>query len=236
MHEINTELAVKYLVEELSLKNEAELAEKLQMTKNALSMLKKRNSLGTLIEKVLTNIDANVSMDRLVYGYSSNCFRAQTLAIENQKEDELATILENFIDSQTIMIKLKTKIQRIKGQTFFEKLSNVVSGDGERMLVLLYSFLLHLEKTNLQAGTKDLDVKFHELLAQYEFSKLNTLKYGVWIKDKDLHALIDWAKDDLDTISMSEMIMTLPETKKFIKSQLYKIDKLTIELVEKYFS
>ena len=114
MHEINTELAVKYLVEELNLKNEAELAEKLQMTKNALSMLKKRNSLGTLIEKVLTNIDANVSMDRLVYGYSSNCFRAQTLAIENQKEDELATILENFIDSQTIMIKLKTKIQRIK--------------------------------------------------------------------------------------------------------------------------
>ena len=122
MHEINTELAVKYLVEELNLKNEAELAEKLQMTKNALSMLKKRNSLGTLIEKVLTNIDANVSMDRLVYGYSSNCFRAQTLAIENQKEDELATILENFIDSQTIMIKLRTKIQRIKGQNFFEKL------------------------------------------------------------------------------------------------------------------
>ena len=76
MHEINTELAVKYLVEELNLKNEAELAEKLQMTKDALSMLKKRNSLGTLIEKVLTNIDANVSMDRLIYGYSSNCFRA----------------------------------------------------------------------------------------------------------------------------------------------------------------
>ena len=104
------------------------------------------------------------------------------------------------------------------------------------MLILLYSFVLHLEKTNLQAGTNDLDIKFHELLAQYEFSKLNTLKYGTWVQDKDIYTLIDWAKNELDTISMSEIIMTLPEIKKFIKSQLYKIDKLTIELVEKYFS
>ena len=236
MHEINTELAVKYLVEELNLKNEAELAEKLQMSKNALSMLKKRNSLGTLIEKVLTHIDGHVSLDCIVYGYNSNCFRAQAFAIKNQKEDELEKILENFIDSQTIMIKLRTKIQRIKGQNFFEKLSNGVSGNGERMLILLYSFVLHLEKTNLQAGTNDLDIKFHELLAQYEFSKLNTLKYGTWVQDKDIYTLIDWAKNELDTISMSEIIMTLPEIKKFIKSQLYKIDKLTIELVEKYFS
>ena len=236
MHEINTELAIKYLVEELNLKNETELAEKLQMTKNALSMLKKRNSMGTLIEKVLTHIDSKVSIDMLVYGYSSYCFRAQTFAIKNKKEEELKNILEKFIDNQTIMIELKTKIQRIKGQSLLEKFSNLVSGDGERMLVLLYSFLLHLEKTNLQVGTKDLNVKFHELLEKYEFSKLNTLKYGIWIKDKDLHALISWAKEELDSISINEIIMTLPETKQFIKNQLYKIDKMTIELVEKYFS
>lgn len=67
---INTDLAIKYLVEELNLKNEAELAEKLKINKNALSMLKKRNSLGTLIEKVLTNIDNQVSLDKIVYGYN----------------------------------------------------------------------------------------------------------------------------------------------------------------------
>ena len=97
-------------------------------------------------------------------------------------------------------------------------------------------YIAALEKTNLQVGTNDLDIKFHELLAQYEFSKLNTLKYGTWVQDKDISTLIDWAKNELDTISMSEIIMTLPEIKNFIKSQLYKIDKLTIELVEKYFS
>lgn len=236
MHQINTELAVKYLVDELQLKNEAELAEKLQITRSSLSMLKKRNSLGTLIEKVLNHIDTKISMDRLIYGYTTNCFRAQTLAIKNQKEAELASVLENFIDEQTIMIKLKTKIQRIKGQTFFEKLSNVVNGKGERMLVLFYSFLLHLEKTNLSSNKKGLEVNFHKLLSEYKFSKLNTLKYGILIKDKDLEALVNWAKDELDDASLSEMILTLPETKEIIKSQLYKIDKITIDLVEKYFT
>lgn len=236
MNEINTELAIKNLIEELNLKNDTELAEKLKITKNALSMLKKRNSLGTLIEKILTNIDTKVSLDKLVYGYNSNCFLAQTLAIENKSETELSDILKNFIDSQSIMLNLKTKIQRIKGQTFFDKLSNIISGNGERMLVLLYSFLLHLEKTNITVGTNDLDIKFHELLMKYEFSKLNTLKYGTWVQDKDMTSLIEWAKIELDTISMNEIILALPEIKKFIKSQLYKIDKVTIELVEKFFS
>lgn len=236
MNEINTELAIKNLIEELNLKNDTELAEKLKITKNALSMLKKRNSLGTLIEKTLTNIDTKVSLDKLVYGYNSNCFLAQTLAIENKSETELSDILKNFIDSQSIMLNLKTKIQRIKGQTFFDKLSNIISGNGERMLVLLYSFLLHLEKTNITVGTNDLDIKFHELLMKYEFSKLNTLKYGTWVQDKDMTSLIEWAKIELDTISMNEIILALPEIKKFIKSQLYKIDKVTIELVEKFFS
>jgi hypothetical protein len=111
-----------------------------------------------------------------------------------------------------------------------------MSGNGERMLVLLYSFLLHLEKTNILVGTNDLDIKFHELLIKYEFSKLNTLKYGTWVQDKDMTSLIEWAKIELDTISMNEIILALPEIKKFIKSQLYKIDKVTVELVEKFFS
>ncbi|MFK5937618.1 MAG: hypothetical protein QM497_04385, partial [Sulfurimonas sp.] len=77
---------------------------------------------------------------------------------------------------------------------------------------------------------------FYQLLEQYEFSKLNTLKYGTWVKDKDLIALIEWSKNELDTISISEILMSLPEIKKYVKSQLHKIDKLTIQLVENYFS
>lgn len=60
----------------------------------------------------------DISLDCIVYGYKHNCFRAQAFAIKNQKEDELERILENFIDSQAIMIKLRSKIQRIKGKNF----------------------------------------------------------------------------------------------------------------------
>lgn len=154
----------------------------------------------------------------------------------NYGDKELTEIIDNYILNKSILTTLKEKIQRIKGQTFFEKLSNLMSGNGERMLVLLYSFLLHLEKTNILVGTNDLDIKFHELLIKYEFSKLNTLKYGTWVQDKDMTSLIEWAKIELDTISMNEIILALPEIKKFIKSQLYKIDKVTVELVEKFFS
>ena len=83
MHEINTELAIKYLVEELNLKNEAELAEKLQITKNALSMLKKRNSLGTLIEKLIEK-EIVISFDQLVYEVEYDLKGLMKLKIQNE--------------------------------------------------------------------------------------------------------------------------------------------------------
>ena len=71
--------------------------------------LKKRNSLGTLIEKVLTNIDNQVSLDKIVYGYNSKCFQAQCLATKNNKESELNNILENFINFQILKSVLNYK-------------------------------------------------------------------------------------------------------------------------------
>ena len=235
MHEINTELAIKYLLEELNLKNESELAEKLQITKNALSMLKKRNSLGTLIEKVLINIDSKVSMDRLVYGYSSNCFRAQTLAIENQKEDELVTILENFINSQTIMIKLKTKIQRIKNLEFLEKLRDLANGDSERMLILFYAILLDLEKNKLLITNDNLSIKFSEIIDRHDFSYFDTLKFGIISTKKDFSNLKNWIEKELDSISIIEILSSLPTLKELIKNELGPINKRAISAVEKLF-
>ena len=235
MHEINTELAIKYLLEELNLKNESELAEKLQITKNALSMLKKRNSLGTLIEKVLINIDSKVSMDRLVYGYSSNCFRAQTLAIKNQKEDELVTILENFINSQTIMIKLKTKIQRIKNLEFLEKLRDLANGDSERMLILFYAILLDLEKNKLLITNDNLSIKFSEIIDKHDFSYFDTLKFGIISTKKDFSNLKNWIEKELDSISIIEILSSLPTLKELIKNELGPINKRAISAVEKLF-
>lgn len=235
MHEINTELAIKYLIEELNLKNETELAEKLQMSKNALSMLKKRNSLGTLIEKVLSNIDAKISMDRLVYGYSSNCFKAQILAIGNKKEGELATILENFINSQTIMIKLKTKIQRIKNLEFLEKLRDLANGDSERMLILFYAILLDIEKNNLLITNDNLNIKLSKIIDSHDFSYFDTLKFGIICTKKDFSNLKSWIEKELDNISIIEILSSLPTLKELIKNELGPINKRAISAVERLF-
>ena len=133
------------------------------------------------------------------------------------------------------MTTIKEKIERLKGQTFFEKLSNIMSGDGERMLVLLYSFFLHLEKSDIKISTENLNLKFYELLENYEFNPKETLKFGVLVRKTDLDKLITWAKSDLDSVSIIEIISSLPELKKYVKDQLYKIDSYAISIVEKDF-
>ena len=110
-----------------------------------------------------------------------------------------------------------------------------MSGDGERMLVLLYSFFLHLEKSDIKISTENLNLKFYELLENYEFNPKETLKFGVLVRRTDLDKLITWAKSDLDSVSIIEIISSLPELKKYAKDQLYKIDSYAISIVEKYF-
>ena len=150
-------------------------------------------------------------------------------------DEKLTEIIENYLLGKNILTILKEKIQRIKGQTFFEKLSNVVSGDGERMLVLLYSFFLHLEKSDMKISTENLNLKFYELLENYEFNPKETLKFCVLVRRTDLDKLIIWAKSDLDSVSIIEIISSLPELKKYVKDQLCKIDSYAISIVEKYF-
>ena len=62
---------IENILKQLNLKNEVELAEKLGITKNALSMLKRRKSLGTLIEKLIEK-ELIVSFDQMIYGVEYN--------------------------------------------------------------------------------------------------------------------------------------------------------------------
>lgn len=234
MHEINTELAIKYLLEELNLKNESELAEKLQISKNALSMLKKRNSLGTLIEKVLTHIDTKVSIDMLVYGYNSNSFKAQTLAIENQSENEFQKILEKFTNEELIIKKIKNKIQRIKGLNFLEKLKELINFDAGRFLILFYGILLDIEKNQLTLTSDNLNIKFSEIINNHNFSYFEALKFGVILKKKDFEELKDWVKNELDNVSIIEIISCLPDLKKLLKDEISLFNKPAITIVEKF--
>lgn len=74
---------VENILKQLNLKNEVELAEKLGITKNALSMLKKRNSLGTLIEKLIEK-EIVISFDQLVYEVEYDLKGLMKLKIQNE--------------------------------------------------------------------------------------------------------------------------------------------------------
>lgn len=74
---------VENILKQLNLKNEVELAEKLGITKNALSMLKKRKSLGTLIEKLIEK-EIVISFDQLVYEVEYDLKGLMKLKIQNE--------------------------------------------------------------------------------------------------------------------------------------------------------
>ena len=74
---------IENILKQLNLKNEVELAEKLGITKNALSMLKKRKSLGTLIEKLIEK-KLIVSFDQMVYGVDYDLKGLIELKIQNE--------------------------------------------------------------------------------------------------------------------------------------------------------
>ncbi|MBP6715160.1 MAG: hypothetical protein KA157_14580 [Aliarcobacter sp.] len=226
---INTDLAIKYLVEELNLKNEAELAEKLKINKNALSMLKKRNSLGTLIEKVLTNIDNQVSLDKIVYGYNSKCFQAQCLATKNNKEEELNNILENFINTQSILFKIKSLIEKLKGQTFFEKIVEEFSGKGEKMIKFLYYFVVYIEKTQQKFDFLDIKNSFISELKKFELSK-NAKFASFELKNVDKDRLIVWIINELDNASILEIISNTTELKYILENELNIFNKMLVKV------
>lgn len=69
--ETNMDNIVENVLKQLNLKNDKELAEKLNISKNALSMLKQRNSIGTFIERLL-ELDEVISIDSILYGTESD--------------------------------------------------------------------------------------------------------------------------------------------------------------------
>ncbi len=78
---------VENILKQLNLKNQEELAKKLNITKNGLSMIKRRNSIGTLIEK-LFSIEEVISFDSMLYGTDVDEFKNQiSNKIKNEMEE-----------------------------------------------------------------------------------------------------------------------------------------------------
>ena len=80
--------AMQNILFQLNLKNKCELAEKLNISKNALSNLIARKSLGTTIEKLISK-NIIISFDAIIYGIDASYLNER---IEEKIKVEIAAL------------------------------------------------------------------------------------------------------------------------------------------------
>lgn len=197
-------------------KSDMEVADILFIPRTSLSTIKSRNAIGTMFEKIEA-IDNNVSLDAIFLAKDDQeveCYSLANKAILIARHDpvklqDLANLLENyFIVNNNLKIILPL-IQTIKGKNFITKLSEMWTGDGERMLITLSRFLSHLQ-------TLTLDLKHPKenfLNALQEFDVAPEKNKSIWnymdlkiISESDRDRLIQWVTENLDDVSCYDMI------------------------------
>ncbi|AXH16470.1 transcriptional regulator, XRE family (plasmid) [Malaciobacter mytili LMG 24559] len=161
--------------------------------------------------------------------------KAKKISLENSNERELQSILDKFLSEELTLKKIKVKIQRKKNIEFLEKLRELANGDSERMIILFYAILLDLEKNKLLITNDNLNIKFSEIIEKHDFSYFDTLKFGIIFTKKDLSNLKNWIEKELDSVSIIEILSSLPTLKELIKNELGPINKRAISAVEKLF-
>ena len=86
--DFDIEKAMQNILIQLNLKNKSELAEKLNISKNALSNLIARKSLGTIIEKLISK-NIIISFDAIIYDIDALYLNER---IEEKIKNEIAVL------------------------------------------------------------------------------------------------------------------------------------------------
>jgi transcriptional regulator with XRE-family HTH domain len=200
---------IKEVREELQL-NQKEFAEKLHVSPAAISRYEKNerkpdsNFLYSMIN--ILGVDPMwLFLDRKPMLSQFNLFsQAYSLAEKNDKKDDLKNLLLGFVEDQSTFQTIVSKIEKMKGQTFFQKLSLLWDGTSTRKLRVLYYFLKYIKETNIQIS-QNLKVDFIEKLQAFNLPKTAKLKF--FNDDKD--ALVEWARNELDDASIFEILTSI---------------------------
>ena len=161
--------------------------------------------------------------------------KAKKIAIENDSERELQSIIDKFLSEELLIKKIKNKIQRVKGLTLLQKMKELINWDGERFLILFYAILLDIEKNQLSITSDNLNKRFSEIVKNHDFSYFETLKFGIILKKKDFEELTNWIESELDNVSIIEILSCIPDLKKLLKNELNLLDKTVVTVIEKLF-
>ncbi len=161
--------------------------------------------------------------------------KAKKIAIENDSERELQSIIDKFLSEELLIKKIKNKIQRVKGLTLLQKMKELINWDGERFLILFYAILLDIEKNQLSITSDNLNKRFSEIVKNHDFSYFEAAKFGIILKKKDFEELTNWIESELDNVSIIEILSCIPDLKKLLKNELNLLDKTVVTVIEKLF-
>ena len=116
-------------------------------------------------------------------------------------------------------------IRSFKGNTFTQKLGEAWSGSGERMLIVLYYFIEYIQSQNFEKFDKS---TFVATITSFNIPKKIRTKHLFTIKEKDKLNLIEWVNQNLDDLDAATLLVDLPKTKEFIKSELNYINRFLV--------
>ena len=121
------------------------------------------------------------------------------------------------------------KIEKLKGQNFFQKIIEEFSNRGERTIKLLYYFIIYIENSQKDFDFLNIKNSFIAELEKFKLSKKDKI-VSFEIKDEDKKRLIEWIKEELDDPSIFEIISNTSELKILLLEELNIFNKLLLKL------
>ncbi len=224
---------IQIIIDKMGL-SQKDFANKLGVSQNAIShyLLGKRNPDINTIQKL---IDLGVS-PLFLFSDSKNPFdetyklfsEANKYLNENNK-NELILPMNEFIRKYNLINVIKLKIEKLKGQNFFQKIIEEFSNRGERTIKLLYYFIIYIENSQKDFDFLNIKNSFIAELEKFKLSKKDKI-VSFEIKDEDKKRLIEWIKEELDDPSIFEIISNTSELKVLLLEELNIFNKLLLKL------
>lgn len=167
----------------------------------------------------------NISPNKILLGSTEfNNLTDQLLKMlkdNNDIEQDLIDYVNKYLHDYRLN-QLNQLIRALKGVSFIEKLSEVWSGQGERMLLVLYYFIEYIEKQHFDTVNKSILLI---LINNFEISKKTRLLHKLVINKEDQNNLMEWIESNFDDLEANLLIKDLPKAKEFVKSELNLFNK-----------
>ena len=224
---------IQIIIDKMGL-SQKDFANKLGVSQNAIShyLLGKRNPDINTIQKL---IDLGVS-PLFLFSNSKNpfdetykLFSEANKYLNEDNKNELISPMNEFIRKYNLINVIKSKIEKIKGQNFFQKIIQEFSNRGERIIKLLYYFIIYIEESQKDFDFLNIKNSFIAELEKFKLSKKDKI-VSFEIKDEDKKRLIEWIKEELDDPSIFEIISNTSELKVLLLEELNIFNKLLLKL------